>query len=62
LIICIALQIIESIQKQWLDLVMTESIDHFVETISNSKEKWEKHGVQLKVGIEADYFEDGDDE
>ncbi|MFC0270380.1 histidinol phosphate phosphatase domain-containing protein [Metabacillus herbersteinensis] len=53
---------IGTIQKQWLDLVMTESMDHFVEAISNSKEKWAKHGVQLKVGIEADYFEDGEDE
>ncbi|UAL53554.1 histidinol phosphate phosphatase domain-containing protein [Metabacillus dongyingensis] len=49
------------LQKQWLNLVMTESMDHFAESISRNKEKWAKQGVQLKVGIEADYFE-GDEE
>ncbi|MGG4488080.1 histidinol phosphate phosphatase domain-containing protein [Metabacillus idriensis] len=46
------------LQKRWLDLVMTESMDHFAESITKNKEKWAKQGVQLKIGIEADYFED----
>ena len=41
---------------------MTEDMDDFVETILRAKEKWSREGVELKLGIEADYFvgcEDG---
>jgi histidinol-phosphatase (PHP family) len=51
-----------SLQKQWLDLVMTESMGDFVQAITASKEKWEKQGIKLKIGLEADYFEAGEDE
>lgn len=53
---------IGTLQKQWLDLVMTESMDHFAESITRNKEKWAKQGVRLKVGVEADYFEDGEED
>lgn len=45
-------------QKQytWLNQVMTESMAHFVQLIEDAKPKWAKEGVQLKLGMEADYF------
>lgn len=44
------------IQLDWLDTVMTEKMDDFVEAIIREKEKWKLQGVELKLGIEADYF------
>lgn len=47
---------IGSLQSAWLNHVMTERMEHFVETILDAKKTWEKEGIQLKLGIEADYF------
>lgn len=44
------------LQKHWLDSVMTEEMCSFVACIEQAKVKWAKEGVQLKLGIEADYF------
>lgn len=47
---------IGELQTYWLKNVMTEEMDQFVEAILAAKKRWEKQGVLLKVGIEADYF------
>lgn len=44
------------IQRYWLDSVMTENMADFVELILRSKEKWRKEGIELRLGMEADYF------
>ncbi|GGA41382.1 histidinol phosphate phosphatase domain-containing protein [Psychrobacillus lasiicapitis] len=44
------------VQRYWLDSVMTETMNDFVENILQAKEKWRSEGVELKLGIEADYF------
>ena len=53
---------IGKLQRYWLDCVMTESIETFVKIIMQAKEKWRKHGIELKLGIEADYFVKGEEE
>jgi histidinol-phosphatase (PHP family) len=47
---------IGNLQAYWLDRVMTEDMDDFVEAILQAKDKWSREGVELKLGIEADYF------
>ncbi|KAB7705308.1 histidinol phosphate phosphatase domain-containing protein [Bacillus aerolatus] len=44
------------LQSYWLQNVMTEKMDEFVDAITAAKKRWEKEGVSLKLGIEADYF------
>ncbi|MBK5442187.1 MULTISPECIES: histidinol phosphate phosphatase domain-containing protein [unclassified Peribacillus] len=44
------------LQSYWIKNVMTEKMDEFVEAIVAAKKRWEKEGVSLKLGIEADYF------
>lgn len=51
-----------SLQRYWLERVMTENIDEFIETIQQAKEKWREQGVTLKLGVEADYFIGGEEE
>lgn len=53
---------IGKIQRYWLEQVMTENMDDFVELILRSKEKWCNEGVELKLGIEADYFVGSEEE
>ncbi len=53
---------IGKVQRYWLDRVMTESMDEFVSAINHAKEKWSRHGISLKLGIEADYFVGGEGE
>jgi len=53
---------IGKVQRYWLNNVMTESMDDFVSAIIRAKEKWFQHGIALKLGIEADYFVDGEEE
>ncbi|MFI8684974.1 histidinol phosphate phosphatase domain-containing protein [Rossellomorea sp. NPDC077527] len=43
-------------QYRWLEQVMTERMDDFVDFIESQKSKWSDHGIQLKLGVEADYF------
>lgn len=47
---------IGELQTYWLKNVMTEKMAEFVEAIEAAKKRWEKDGVLLKLGIEADYF------
>lgn len=49
-------------QEEWLNQVITHKMSDFVEFINSQKEKWAKAGVELKLGIEADYFVGGEDE
>ncbi|AZU62769.1 histidinol phosphate phosphatase domain-containing protein [Neobacillus mesonae] len=49
-------------QRKWLSQVMTESMSDFVSAISEAKQRWEKQGIILKLGIEADYFPGGEEE
>lgn len=49
-------------QAKWLDQVMVRSLDEFVGFINSQKEAWAAKGVQLKLGIEADYFVGGEAE
>lgn len=51
-----------NMQREWLDKVAGHSIEAFVALIEQEKEKWEKAGVQLRLGIEADYFPGCEDE
>ncbi|MFF2754772.1 histidinol phosphate phosphatase domain-containing protein [Psychrobacillus sp. NPDC058041] len=44
------------VQRYWLDRVMTENMGDFVNSILSAKEKWSREGVDLRLGIEADYF------
>ncbi|MFJ8235423.1 histidinol phosphate phosphatase domain-containing protein [Ureibacillus sp. NPDC094379] len=49
-------------QAKWLDQVMERSLPEFVEFIQSQKLHWASKGVQLKLGMEADYFVDGEEE
>ncbi|WP_207667283.1 PHP domain-containing protein [Clostridium sp. JN-1] len=52
-----------NIQRKWLNQVsVIPSMNQFIEFIQSQKEKWEKQGVQLKLGIEADFFPNGEEE
>ncbi|BBI30848.1 histidinol phosphate phosphatase domain-containing protein [Cohnella abietis] len=45
-----------TLQRKWLDQVCVASVDSFVTCIQNEKEKWLRNGIELYLGIEADYF------
>jgi len=49
-------------QHEWLTNVMTENMGEFTEMIISAKQTWEKEGITLKLGIEADYFPGGEEE
>ncbi|WJP97374.1 histidinol phosphate phosphatase domain-containing protein [Macrococcus bovicus] len=49
-------------QRLWLKQVMTHHLGEFVDFINSQKEKWRSAGVELRLGIEADYFEGGEAE
>ncbi|GEM_PF-58166 len=51
-----------AMQRDWLDAVCVTSIGKFVKFIEQEKEKWESYGVKLRLGIEADYFPQGEEE
>jgi len=53
---------IGQLQRYWLNSVMTESMDDFIYAIVKAKEKWRQQGIELKLGIEADYFVGGEEE
>ncbi|KQL45918.1 histidinol phosphatase [Brevibacillus choshinensis] len=48
------------IQRIWLDQVCTDSIDHFVSFIQSQQAIWKADGINLRLGIEADYFVGGE--
>lgn len=47
-------------QQIWLDQVCTSSLDEFVTFIERQKRVWEADGLQLRLGIELDYFPGGE--
>ena len=49
-------------QRNWLDRVCVESIENFIEVIVQGKSKWKDAGIELRLGIEADYFPGGEEE
>lgn len=49
-------------QAEWLDQVMVCELTDFVNLISSAKKEWAEKGVELKLGIEADYFIGGEKE
>ncbi|WP_414054260.1 histidinol phosphate phosphatase domain-containing protein [Macrococcus equi] len=49
-------------QQEWLNQVMTHKMRDFVDFINSQKEKWAQAGVELKLGMEADYFIGGEEE
>lgn len=51
-----------SMQKTWLHSVMSESIEQYIEGVRRVQAKWEKEGVTLRLGIEADYFPEQEEE
>ncbi|USG64229.1 histidinol phosphate phosphatase domain-containing protein [Brevibacillus ruminantium] len=50
------------LQRTWLDQVCTESIRDFCDAIQEAKPRWADQGVQLRLGLEADYFPGGEQE
>lgn len=50
------------LQRVWLDQVCVGSIDHYCSFIEQQKKIWAADGIQLKLGIEADYFAGGETE
>ncbi|WP_209121765.1 histidinol phosphate phosphatase domain-containing protein [Alkalihalobacillus sp. BA299] len=51
-----------TLQNKWLHQVSTiPSMDHFIEFIHSQQEKWQKQGVNLALGLEADYFPNGEE-
>ncbi|MBS4206218.1 histidinol phosphate phosphatase domain-containing protein [Lederbergia citrea] len=50
------------LQRSWLDKVCVESIQSFIELIENAKPKWMEEGIELRLGLEADYFLNGEEE
>jgi len=51
-----------SLQRKWLNQVMTESMGDFVQAITEAKSRWAAEGITLRMGIEADYFPGGEEE
>lgn len=49
-------------QAEWLEQVMVCEMRDFVNLISSAKKEWAEKGVELKLGIEADYFVGGEQE
>ena len=50
------------LQRTWLDQVCTESLSDFCAAIDAAKQRWSASGVELRLGIEADYFIGGEKE
>lgn len=48
------------IQQRWLDQVCTDSLADFVAFIQSQKPVWRADGIDLRLGIEADYFVGGE--
>ncbi|MBE1555119.1 histidinol-phosphatase (PHP family) [Filibacter limicola] len=53
---------IGKLQLDWLDKVMTEEMVDFVRVITGAKKRWSSEGVELRLGIEADYFVGGEEQ
>ncbi|ASN04328.1 histidinol phosphate phosphatase domain-containing protein [Virgibacillus necropolis] len=49
-------------QLDWLNKVMVRDLHEFVDMIQSQKNRWRKKGIELRLGMEADYFEGGEEE
>jgi histidinol-phosphatase (PHP family) len=49
------------LQRRWLEQVCVASVEEFVQFIEGEKRRWAEDGVELKLGIELDYFSEGED-
>ena len=49
-------------QKYFFDTIMIKEMDDFINFIQSQKKKWHREGVELRLGIEADYFVGGEEE
>ncbi|WP_134686355.1 histidinol phosphate phosphatase domain-containing protein [Brevibacillus migulae] len=50
------------LQEQWLEQVCTASLEEFVTFLQGEQAHWAADGVELKIGIELDYFPGGEAE
>jgi histidinol-phosphatase (PHP family) len=48
------------LQRRWLEQVCVTSLDDFVTFVEGQKQRWAEDGIELKVGIELDYFPGGE--
>ncbi|MGG1663729.1 histidinol phosphate phosphatase domain-containing protein [Brevibacillus sp. NRS-1366] len=48
-------------QRRWLDQVANDSLPAYMEFLQEEKQRWSDDGVELRVGIELDYFPDGEE-
>ncbi|GED69235.1 histidinol-phosphatase [Brevibacillus reuszeri] len=44
------------IQRRWLDRVMNDSLHAYTAFLQGEKQRWHDDGVELRIGIELDYF------
>lgn len=49
-----------NLQKTWYEQVCSTSLEDYVTFIDSQKNSWKKDGIELKLGIEADYFSGGE--
>ncbi len=50
------------LQRKWLGQVCVESIQSFIARIESAREKWKANGIELRLGVEADFFLNGEQE
>lgn len=48
-------------QRYFFDTIMIEEMDVFIAFVQSQKEKWKQEGIELRLGIEADYFVGGEE-
>lgn len=48
------------LQEVWLDQVCVASLDQFVAFLQGEQKHWAADGIELKIGIELDYFPGGE--
>ncbi|MHA6528778.1 histidinol phosphate phosphatase domain-containing protein [Paenibacillus sp. BAC0078] len=44
------------LQREWLEQVCIADVEEFTACIQSQKMKWRQEGIELRLGIEADYF------
>ncbi|MFF2530542.1 histidinol phosphate phosphatase domain-containing protein [Brevibacillus sp. NPDC058079] len=48
-------------QRKWLSQVANDSLDSFVVFLQKERLRWAEDGIELRVGIELDYFSGGEE-
>lgn len=49
-------------QQKWLNNVQTSDLHTYLNFMRKAKEKWKQHGIVLSIGLEVDYFIEGESE